>query len=160
MGHLSSGRTARTIPGAYEEFLELSRCVQRKGTLGKEEAHIPTCTLSHVVTSTGVILAPPPPLRNTRAHNPVCTHAMPTQSGHNPLPQSSQLPGSSPQHRWFPHPGLLCLLIRTVLPIGVGMEESPPPPPAVRKHTGQGPRVLARGSSSRTFNRMSPWPSA
>lgn len=40
------------------------------------------------------------------------------------------------------------------------MEESPPPPPAVRKHTDQGPCVLVRGSSSRTFNRMSLWPLA
>lgn len=37
LGHLSSDGTARTTPGAYEEFLELTGCVQRKGTLGKEE---------------------------------------------------------------------------------------------------------------------------
>ena len=78
-------------------------------------------TLSHVGTFTGVIFtASPPPLRHTSA-----TPAMPTQSGHIPLPRvhSSQAPPL--QHRCFPCPGLLRLLIRTVLPLGMGWKKDP-----------------------------------
>lgn len=95
-------------------------------------------------------------MRTTLFTHMPCPH----NRGTSPSPKvhSSQAPPL--QHRCFPCPGLLRLLIGTVLPLGMGVEESPPPPPAARKHSDQGPCVLARGSSSCTFNVMSPWLSA